>query len=158
MCVEIQDLHLNPLHYYTTILRIVIKEAPNLFCNLAINDCNLNSNLHTHTVAWLNASVCLISEKRVIVFPLFIILFFCQETSKQYWHCENNHFLDILSHDWPTAADQRQGIGSRCFEPEMTNLGSDVQLLLPQTDWNCSGYSKLNLRHCVIQWKYHCLA
>lgn len=58
---------------------------------------------------------------------------------------KTNHFLEIPSHDWPTAADQWQAIGSRCFEPEMTNLGSDGQPLLPQGDLNYNGSSVDNI-------------
>lgn len=79
-------------------------------------------------------SVCLIIEKRVIVFAPFI--FFARKPQNNTDIVKNNHFLEIQSRDWPTAADQRQGIGSRCLEPEkMANLGSDGRPLLPQTDF-----------------------
>ena len=64
---------------------------------------------HTLSMAWLKASVCPISEKRVTGFP--ILNMFCQEAAKQCSHCKNNHFLEIQSSFWLTAADQRQGIG-----------------------------------------------
>lgn len=58
---------------------------------------------------------------------------FCQEAAKQCSHCKNNHFLEIQSSFWLTAADQRQGIGSCRLELEKANLGSGGQRMLPQT-------------------------
>lgn len=96
-------------------------------------------------------SVRLISEKRAIVFPRFI--FFARKLQNNTDIVKNNHFLEIQSRHWPTAADQRQGIGSRCFEPEkMTNLGSDGRPLLPQADlaWNSvSGFSAYRIWNCT---------
>lgn len=100
---------------------------------------HLDTHKHTHTLIHSSLTKCRVSAwlvKRGLLFFPHILCFLARKVWNNADIVKNNHFLENRSHDWPTAADQQQGIGSRCFQPEMTNLGSDGQIPLPQTDWN----------------------